>query len=179
MAQAYVWDVEDGVEWHKVYFKLCDLRKQYGLTHEQAGVLVGKSLAFTKAMENPKTTPQVGDLQLWARIFGLRVNFDIEGFWLYRWDIPELDMMFRLSRPFADDMWHRMWLMAALKAFRIRQGVASRDVAVRMGVSRKAVTNWEEESGNPFVARAFAHARACGGRVTIRLFDEQSWRFDQ
>lgn len=157
--------------------RLCNERRNFGWTHAQACATVGRSANFLHEMENMKSQLKLDSLQLWASIYGLRLDCQVRDFWQFVWPDDELMMLYRMSRPFADKAMSRLWLVSALSAFRERIGLSCGDVGFGLGLTRGAVSAWECTTTNPLMVRAMAHARACQTAVDLRLYTREEWKF--
>lgn len=121
---------------------------------------------------------KLSTLQRWAGAYDLRLEFQLQGFWLYSWDDAEMLSLYTMSRGFDAHSWQRLWLVAALRALRLRQGVSATEMAGRLGVTRRTtVTWWEVSSTDPFVQRVQQQARVLGSQVRLQLWGRDGWRF--
>lgn len=159
-------------------YHLVAARQAEGITQAQGGARIGKSDNFLYEMEGAKSTPSVAHLQEWAMIFNMRLEIQLEHFWLYTWPDDEVSMMYAMSRPFGRMSWQRMWLMAALQAWRRRQQISTTELGARLGMSRKGVAFWEAKSPDPLMGRAMVQARATGTAVQLRLWSREEWMFE-
>jgi len=152
-------------------------RLSLGLTHAQACQRVGKTANFLYEMENLKSQLKMDNLQLWASMYGFRLECQVRDFWQFIWPNDELMMMYRMSRPFAEKPMARLWLVAALAAYRERVGLSCMDVGNWLGLTRGAISAWECTTTNPLMVRAMAHARACHTAIDLKLYTREEWKF--
>lgn len=157
--------------------RLREVRLSRGLTYDSAGALIGKSINFLYEMENLKSAVKMDNLQLWASMYGLRVEFQLANFWNFPWPEGELAMLYRMSRPFGAHYMQRLWLVSALRAWRERLGVSPAELSVQMGLSPKTINQWECSATNPFMTRVMTIADMLDTSVTMELFTQEEWIF--
>jgi transcriptional regulator with XRE-family HTH domain len=146
-------------------------------TYPQAGAQVGRSENFLYEMENLRSSIKVENLQLWASIYDMRVEFIVRDFWTFAWPSDELSLLYRLSRPFDNHRMQRLWLVSALRRWRERLSVSTLDVGEAMGIKHDSVTQWERTASNPYLGYVMAYARAVGTSVHLQLWKREDWIF--
>jgi DNA-binding XRE family transcriptional regulator len=152
-------------------------RLQRNWTYGHAAAQVDRSHNFLYEMENLRSGLKMDNLQLWASIYDLRIEFSLDGFWNFVWPHDELTMLYQLSRPFDAKDFQRLWLVSALQAWRERLGITSAEVGYWMGLTAGAVTEWERTTSNPLMLRAMAQARMVKTSVTMKLWKREDWIF--
>lgn len=70
--------------------------------------------------------------------------------------------------------WQRMALTASLTVARKEQGIGTDEMANRLGITRKAVNNWEALAGQIMLPKILHHARMLDGHITLRLRGDQA-----
>lgn len=119
--------------------------------------------------------PQLSTYQAWAHALGMRLEPSLDRFWLYSWPQSEAQTLFAMSRPWGAHAFVRMWLVSALKQWRLRQGLRHKDVAATMGITESASMCWESTTEDPTMFRLLNQARAVGTQVTWRLYSQDEW----
>jgi transcriptional regulator with XRE-family HTH domain len=175
MGYTYELDPRDHNHWRNLVAELHGYRKQRGWSYEQAGKTIGRSPNFLYEMENMKGNPVLLNLQQWASMFDMRLEFQLDGFWFYSWNDPELSLLYSMSRPFGAQQMQRLWLVSALKAWRLRRGITSTEAGEAMGMKRIGVVRWESEASNPTLARVMQQARVTGTQLQMRLWLRDEW----
>lgn len=178
MARHYQINTSDAIEVESIRLKLKKLREDNGLTHGQLGEKLGKAPDFVFDQENRRRdSPHLSTLQTWASAFDLRLEVNINNFWMHSWNDPEMQALYSMSRPFDAAPMLRLWSVSALGCWRRRMGIAAKEMAVRMGVSSDAVTRWELDAHDPLMNRMMVQARATGTYITLQLWHRDDWIF--
>jgi hypothetical protein len=152
-------------------------RLQRNWTYGHAGAQIDRSNNFLYEMENLRSGLKMENVQLWASIYGLRVEFSLEGFWNFTWPHDEVMMLHQLSRPFGAHHYQRLWLVSALQAWRERLGITAGETGYWMGLGDGAVQEWERTTSNPLLLRAMAQARVVKTAVTMTVWKQEDWIF--
>ena len=175
----YPSDAQDLEEYAKIRDHLIRERRLSGKSGKELAARTGKGDGFLHGLEKQaRDSPLLSTLQEWPPIFGYRIEFGLENFWLHGHSDQEMLTYYAMSRPWdADHRWQRQWLVAALKQWRVKQGVDVEVLAALLGVSSGAVRDWEESSHDPVLKRAMLQARLLGTRVTMRLWKQDEWTF--
>jgi DNA-binding XRE family transcriptional regulator len=116
-------------------------------------------------------------LQQWPVPFGLRLRArltfaqgDTEHFVHAH---PEVAPLFALSQDRgAWQKWQRMYLTSALRIARKHLGISCHQLADRVGVTRKAVSNWEATADDVLLSKMMFYARELGGCIELGLDKE-------
>lgn len=178
MARHYQINASDSAEVESIRLMLREIREDNGETHQQVAARLGKEPDFIFDRENRRRdSPHLSSLQLWASAFDLRLEVNINNFWMHAWNEPEMQALYAMSRPFDAAPMLRLWTVSALGCWRRRLGISAREAGVRMGLSPDAVTRWELESHDPLVNRMMVQARATGTWITFRLWHRDDWIF--
>lgn len=178
MTAVYVADREDRLALESLRDQLRDERRRRGLTYESAGALIGKSINFLYEMENLRSCLKTSNLQLWASIYDLRVEFGIADYWNFTWAHDEVHLLYQMSRPFDAVKYQRLWLVSGLQAWRERMGIGAHEVAYWLGLKDShAVTEWERKAADPMLLRAMAQARLTKTSITMKLWKREDWKF--
>ena len=156
--------------------KLRVLRRQNGLTHRAAAAAVGRGHDFVVGLEKAKTdSPALASLQDWAHAVGARVEFELDGFW----DVPHTDgrmlSLFKAGQPWGAHEPARMWVVAALRAWRVKNGWDVEHVAPLMGLQAESIVDGESKLPNPMFGRACFYARVLQTLLRLRLFTRDEW----
>lgn len=168
----------DRLELEELRQALIEQRQERGVLAAHASVGAGLPNNFLCHMERSwNVGMQLSTLQKWAGIYDLRVEFMLDNFWMHAWNEPEMQALYAMSRPFDAAPMLRLWLVSALKCWRIRQGITSTDLAEVLKVTRGGVMRWEADAHDPLVTRCFAQARATGTQLQLRLWRREDWRF--
>ena len=175
MALLYVPDDVGRRELERLRDKLKAQRIARGWSYERAGQEINRSLNFLYEMENLKSALKMDSLQLWASIYDMRVEVQLANFWNFAWPDDELALLYRMSRPFDAAYLQRLWLVSAVRAWRERRGIKSVDIGKAMGFNPRAVSQWECNTTNPFVARVMTMASIMGTSVQMELFTREEW----
>lgn len=155
------------------------VRTSQGVTAKDLSLQLGRSPEFVTALETGRSSsPLVSSFQLWGEGLGMRVEFGLKDFWLDAWPASsEMSVLYALSRPWGAHHFHRLWLVAALRALRQRRGISIDVVAQKLGSTRGGALRWESDTTGPLLSRCQLQARATGTRVTWRLFSREEWVF--
>jgi len=114
-------------------------------------------------------------LQAWAAAFDLRIKvrliFDHDfGLEQRVEEHPEVAPFLALARTTEPwQKWQRIALTSMMKVARTEQGMNTTELAERLGVTRKAVSDWEALSDEVLLSGVLHRARALGGRLHIEL----------
>lgn len=152
-------------------------RRQRGWTHVQAAAQIGRSPNLLYEMENLKSGLRMSSVQAWASMYDLRVEFQLEDFWNFTWPHDETYILYMMSRPFDAADYQRLWLVAALQAWREKLGVTCMEVSYWLGLKSNAVSEWERKASDPTMLRVMAQARVLDTAVTMKLWKREDWMF--
>lgn len=177
MALVYTASDEDRVELERLRDQLKAERTQRGWSYRRACQEIGRSRNLLYEMENLKSALKMSSIQLWASIYGLRVEFQLADFWNFTWPHDEIMLLYQLSRQFDAWDYQRLWLVSALQVWRERMGITSSEVGYWMGVSAGAVTEWERSTNDPLLLRVMTQARLTKTSVTMKLWKREDWIF--
>lgn len=152
-------------------------RKRRGWTHVQAAGGVGRSPNLLYEMENLKSALKMSSVQTWASMYDLRVEFQLEDFWNFTWPHDETYIMYLMSRPFDAANYQRLWLVAALQAWREKLGITCSEASYWLGLKSNAVSEWERKATDSTLSRLMAQARVINTCVTMKLWRREDWIF--
>lgn len=153
-------------------------REAAGLSGFGLSRQMGRNDEFVSNLERSvNASPYMSSLQVWAQGLGLRIEFGLRDFWLYAHSDREMLSLYAASRPWGSDAAMRQWLVSALRAWRVRQGIDVLELAPQLNTDVSSVRRWESESADPSMMRAMWQARLTGTQITWRLFTEKGWRF--
>lgn len=189
VAAGYVLPESARDNWLATVGRLRLRRHELGLTLAQASQRVNRCEAWTESVEawdpsRPTTkvrsshtpSPKLATLQLWGRAVGLRVCVAPQGFWEWDWSgEPEMLWLWGVSesplRPAVDqDEFHRMWLIAACKAWRVQHLVDADWLARELGgAGRNTLWQWERAAADPLVFRLYRHWELMGAPMSLEL----------
>lgn len=145
----------------------------YGLSAK-----LGRSKEFITNLERGVNgSPRLSTLQLWAGGLDLRIEFELTGFWMFAHTSGEMTAWYGMSRLWGADKDQRMWLVSALRTWRIRKGLDVEEVAPLMQIDGDTLRRWESESHDPLLARAMLQARVTGTVITMSLWRKEDWVF--
>lgn len=163
----------------RVREKLRTMREDQDLSYAELGRRMGRHSTFAKVMEQGiAPSPKVSSWQVWAGSLGARIEFGIEDFWLFAHVDIEMAQLYQQSRAWGADAEMRLWLVAALRQWRVKRGLDVEVVGALLQSTGENIREWEAKSRDPFVARAMWQARVTGTAVTMRVFtDVQEWQF--
>lgn len=137
---------------------------------------LGRNKEFISGLERGvNDSPRMSTLQQWAGSVGLRIEFGVDKLWLFAHMSGEMSALYATSRPWGADAHARLWLVAALRQWRIKVGMDVSVLAPLLDLDADGVRRWEYESVDPLIARAMLQARLTGTSVTMRLFTQQEW----
>lgn len=179
MAYSYPIHAEDQREVDQVVAVLREKREQLGITKSRMGLIICGNDDYVKRLETGfYGNSRVSLYQKWAAGLGFRLELGLENFWLHSWPAAsEMCALYAMSRPLdADDM-ARLWLVEAMRVWRLRHGVGDIQMANVLHVTQGAVQTWEKDAHDPGIRRTFVHARAAGTRVTWTLWKREDWIF--
>lgn len=180
MSSLYPAVAEDIAELEAIRTKLTQARRVAGIGAGALSHKIGRATDFISRMERGvRDSPHMSSLQQWAGGLDMRVEFGVENFWLHAHGDQEMLALWAMSRQWGShgDAMLRLWLPAALRMLRIRKGISSDNVAMLLGLTPGAITDWEAMSGDPVVKRAMMQARALGTRVTMTVWHREDWVF--
>lgn len=170
MAQLYQLHEDDAMALSELREGLKNRRHALGLTIKDAAARIGRQPEFISLLERGVShSPKMSSLQVWAGAVDARVEFELDGFWDVEHDDPEMLWLDTMRRPWGKDAEYRLWLIAALRAWRIARGLRMDVVAQGIGMHRNGAYRWEWESTDPVLSRAMATARFLDTRLTMRL----------
>lgn len=176
MTYTYEPHPDDEMRLRHVHRELCAVRRSLGVSGYAASKGMNGNDGWVLRLEkNTYPNPQVSTYQMWAQSLGLRLEVGLDNFWLYSWPQSEMQTLYAMSRPWGAHAFARMWLVSALKVWRLRQGLRHKDVAATMGITESASMCWESTTEDPTVFRLLNQARAVGTRVSWRLYAKDEW----
>lgn len=137
---------------------------------------LGRNEEFVTQLEVRKNkSPLMSSLQQWAGGLDMRIEFGVDNFWMFPHSDSQMRTYYAMSRGWGADDAMRLWLVSALRWWRIRKGIDVTDVAPDLMTDVESVRRWEYESTDPMMARAMWQARATGTVVTMRLYTRDEW----
>lgn len=176
MAQLYSVDPDDEDALDRVRLDLRALRLERGWTMQQVAALSNRDAASISLLERGVSpSPRMSTLQLWAASLDRRIEFDLEGFWEFDHDDSQMIWLYEMSRPWGQDAHQRLWLIAALRAWRLAKGIDIDVVARPLGMQRNGAFRWEWESVDPLMGRAMTTARLLGTTIVMKLYTRDQW----
>ncbi len=162
----------------KIRRYLIGFRRTNGWTQPQLSQMISGTDGMVWDLESNQTWQwRLSRLQNWCTPFGLRlmmgVTFDSEEVDLEIESHPEVAPMLALSRTTgAWKKWQRIYLTSALTVARKHLGISTEELGQRLGVSSRAVWNWEATADELMLPKVLHHARALGGRIQMGLEEE-------
>lgn len=169
---------EDNAELLKIRTQLINMRQGSRVSQRTLEDRIGIRNFVKHCEEGRYEYPRLSTLQQWAAIYGLRLEIGLQDFWLHSWSDKEMLALYAMSRPFDAAPMLRMWVVAALRSWRQRLGVASEDLGLLLGITGQAVRTWESESGDPGVDKVLVRARLSGTRAEFKLWSREDWIFE-
>lgn len=174
----YVADPEDLQAYEDVKTALITYRRISGAAAKDLSLAHGRGEQFVYSMEKGlRDSPLLSSIQAWAATLDCRVEFGLENFWLHSHHDAEMATMYLASREWGADAMCRLWLVSALRQWRIKQGVDVEHLAPLLGVTNGAVRDWEAGASDPVLKRVMVHARALGTRLTMQVWPRSKWTF--
>lgn len=160
--------------------QICDrlrrIRLDAGIGAAPLSRQLGRNEEFISTLERRKNpSPMTSSLQQWAGGLGYRIEFGVENFWMFPHSDSEMRTWYAMSRAWGADKEMRLWLVSALRWWRIRKGIDVTQVAPQLSTDVDSVRRWEFEATDPMVARMFWQARVTGTRVTMQLYAKDEW----
>jgi len=156
---------------------LIGFRHTNGWTQPQLSQMINGTDGMVYDLETNMTWQwRLSRLQAWPVPFGLRLQAKVA--FKRRLDKavhehPEVAPAFALSRqPGAWAMWQRVYLTSALTVARKQSGMGSSKLGQRLGITRKAIWNWEATAEEIMLPKLLHHARALGGRIDLSLEEQ-------
>lgn len=64
-------------------------------------------------------------------------------------------------------MWQRTYLTSYMKVARERQRISPQQLGDKLGITAKALRNWEAEADDVMLSKILSHARALGGTIKL------------
>jgi len=176
VSQLYMIDAEDAAVLAQLQQALRARRLALGLKIKEAAELAGRHPEFVSMLERGVSpSPKLSSLQMWAGALDVRIDFQLDGFWDLEHDDSEMLWLDKMREPWGKDAEMRLWLIAALRAWRIANGIDMDVVATGIGMHRNGAFRWEWESTDPLFARAAATARFMGTRLTMPIVLKEQW----
>ena len=176
MAQQFTIDDRDVQALAVLREQLMARRKSLRRTINDAAELVGRHGEFVSMLERGVSpSPKLSSLQLWAAGVDARVQFEFDGFYDVEHDDPEMLWLDGMRNRWGADAQMRLWVVAALRAWRIARSIPMDVVAVGMGVHRHGAYRWEWGSTDPLFARVAGTARLLGTQLTMSLILREDW----
>lgn len=176
MARNHLYDAHPDDVARLVQFrqKLRAVREGRGISAAQLSRDMGRSVEAASAFERgERASPLVSTLQVWAAALDLRMEFSLEGWTDLGYSDPRTEALFKASRPWDAHDQMRMWLVSALRTWRVAKGIDVVELATLMGASEsKPIRDWEANSRDPMLFRATWQARCMGTAVSWELQDK-------
>ncbi len=173
-------DAEDACTLVILREHLRQVREERKISAHSLSKKVGRGGEFVSDLEKGRArTPRLSTLQLWASGLDLRIEFGLRDFWLMSHVDREMLTMFTMSRAWGSgDEFMRRWLVLALRTWRVRRSIDVVTLAPQLCTDNSSVWRWEEDSHDPFIARAMSQARFTGTRVTVSVWSQPDWIFE-
>lgn len=116
-------------------------------------------------------------LQGWPVPFGLRltavVRLPSKRVHAHVHAHPEVTPALSLSQGERDpQLWQRIYLTSTLVVARRHLGISTAEIAKRLGITRKAVSNWENVADDLLLCRVLHNARMLGCHIELGLSDD-------
>lgn len=179
MARKFEMHPDDAQEVAKVRAQLRQMRKELKISGYEMSRRLGRARDFVGGLElGVADSPQVSSLQLLASGVDARIEFSLDGFWLFAHTSRNMMSWYALSRPWGSDREQRMWLVAALREWRVKMGLDVAVTAPLIGVVPDGLRNWEDNSQDPVLARAMLQARATGTVLRMQVWRKADWVFE-
>lgn len=176
MSQSYVLHPEDADELAGLRQVLKQRRQHLGLKIIDVAARGGRHPEFVSMLERGVSpSPRMASLQVWAGLLDARVEFELDGFWDVEHDDTEMLWLDGMRQPWGKDAEYRLWLVAALRAWRIAKGIHMDIIAQGVGMHRNGAYRWEWESTDPLMARAMTTARLMDTRLRLRLVHKEDF----
>lgn len=176
VTQLYVIDERDAESLRQLREQLKDRRADLGLRVYEVAKRCGRHPEFVSMLERGiSASPKLSSLQLWAGGVDARIEFELPGFWDVEHDDPQMLWLDGMREPWGKDSHMRLWLVAALRAWRVVNGVDIGVVAQAIGMHRNGAYRWEWESVDPLFGRVAATARVLGVPLQMRLVWREDW----
>jgi transcriptional regulator with XRE-family HTH domain len=171
---------DDQAAFQQLREQLVQRRRDLGYTSIGASTKIGRGEQFVYGLEKGlRDSPLLSSLQAWAGGLDCRIEFGLQDFWLYVHRDPEMLMLYRTSRQWGADKLMRLWLISALRQWRIKCGIEAEAAAAQLGVTPGAVRDWENDAGDPVLKRVMLVARTLETRLTMRLWTREQWCFEE
>lgn len=130
--------------------------------------------SFLSYMERGDFRGPLSNLQTWAAIFNLKINFIIT----HPKKMPELsvrnaemNMMIALADPCHAHGWQRQWLNRRLVMMREALGIGHAKMGELMGVKAASIRDHENGSSDYLLPHLFRRVRAMGGVIRFELVE--------
>lgn len=171
---------DDAAQLLKIRRYLIGFRITNGWTQHELSEMISGTKGMVYNLESDMAWQwRLSRLQQWPVPFGLRLSAVLE--FPDSPDLvqsvhshPEVAPLYALSKgPGAWQMWQRMYLTSAIRVARRELGISAEEFGLRMGVGRKAITNWENAANELMLPKVLQSARGLDGRVELEL-DEQA-----
>ena len=176
MSQLYTIDAEDAAVLTQLQQVLKERRLALGLKIKEAAEIAGRHPEFVSMLERGLSpSPKLSSLQMWAGALDVRIDFQLDGFWDLEHDDSEMLWLDKMREPWGKDAEMRLWLIAALRAWRIANGIDMDVVAAGIGMHRNGAFRWEWESTDPLFGRVAATARLMGTVLTMPIVLKEEW----
>lgn len=160
---------------------LIGYRKTNGWSQPELSEKINGTKGMVWDLESNSTWQwRLSRLQEWPVPFGLRlgarVTFASREVDQHIHAHPEVAPMWGLSR---DDntswaKWQRIYLTSALTVGRKYLGITTSELGQRLGITYKAVLNWEAVADDLLLPKVLHHARALGGWIRLRLEESEN-----
>ena len=155
---------------------LIGFRKTEGWNQKEMSIRINGTEGMGWDLEYNQTWQwRFSRLQAWVAAFDLRLTAEL------RFDDdpdlecrvrehPEVAPLIGLSHTGQNwPMWQRAALTSSLAVARKEKGITSEQLAATLGITRKAVNNWEGMANEVLLTKLLFHARALGGRIQLGL----------
>lgn len=158
---------------------LIGFRKTNGWSQPQLSQMISGTNGMVWDLESNLTWQwRLSRLQGWCVPFGLRLGARVT-FGAMEVDKaihghPEVAPMWGLSTDGdAWAKWQRIYLTSALTVGRKHLGITTTELGSRLGITYKAVLNWESVADDLMLPKVLHHARALGGWIRLRLEEQE------
>lgn len=162
----------------KIRRYLIGFRKTNGWNQPTLSQMVNGTDGVVYDLESNMTWQwRLSRLQDWTTPFGLRLTMrftlgeEIMDAGIH--DHPEVAPVFALSQsPGAWKKWQRIYITSVLTGARQYLGLSPQAMAQRLGITAKALCNWEATADELMLSKVLFHARALDGWFELGYDDE-------
>lgn len=153
--------------------RMRQIRRDRGVSGASLSRSLGRSLEAVSHWEtSTRKAPLMSTWQTWAGALDLRIEFTLDGWKDLVYFDPRTQSLFEASRPWGADTQMRLWLVAALRTWRVAHGVELATLASLLGMTASGIHQWEMGSTDPYIPRVMWQARHLGTRVMWQLLDQ-------